>query len=63
MIPVCSPHSVVMSESVDTAPTKGFVIGKTPHNYGATIIIFSCPDTDSVIFSEDYTLFHVELGE
>lgn len=52
-----------MSESVDTAPTKGFVIGKTPHNYGATIIIFSCPDTDSVIFSEDYTLFHVELGE
>lgn len=62
IIPVCSPHPAGMREPVDTVLTNSRVIGKALYNYGATIIIFSCPDTDSVIFSEHPILFQLEAG-
>lgn len=45
----------------DTVSTQSRIIGKAQYNYGATIF-FSCPDTDSIIVSEDPILFQLEAG-
>lgn len=63
IILVGSPHSAVMRESADTVSSESCGIVKHRTITRAPLLLFSCPDTDSVIFPEDSILSQLEARE